>query len=94
MHPRNPYDTKKPDFVYLADRHSGLKPLYVEMSRDTNIGDIPDEISVQVSSDGFVNIDWKDSNALRALTTALLEEDWELDVELLGDRLCPTVCHL
>ncbi len=42
----------------------------------------------------FVNsgkIDFSDAAALRVLTRALLKEDFELDVELREDRLCPTV---
>lgn len=36
-------------------------------------------------------IDFNDAAALRALTTALLEADFGLQVELRDDRLCPTV---
>lgn len=46
--------------------------------------------SVKVEN-GYANIDWKDPDALRALTGALLKEDWKLDVDLPKDRLCPTV---
>lgn len=49
------------------------------------------ECSVTTTPDGYSNIDWKDSDALRALTCALLKEDWQLDVDIPPDRLCPTV---
>ncbi|GMK58629.1 hypothetical protein CspeluHIS016_0600710 [Cutaneotrichosporon spelunceum] len=39
------------------------------------------------------SIDFSDAAALRALTTALLKEDFGLDVELREDRLCPTVAN-
>lgn len=38
-------------------------------------------------------IDFSDAAALRALTTALLKEDFDLDVKLRDDRLCPTVAN-
>ena len=47
--------------------------------------------SVTVSDGGYANIDFKDPAALRALTCALLKDDWDLDAELREDRLCPTV---
>ncbi|KLT38635.1 hypothetical protein CC85DRAFT_331431 [Cutaneotrichosporon oleaginosum] len=39
------------------------------------------------------NIDFTDAAALRALTTVLLKEDFDLDVRLREDRLCPTVAN-
>ncbi|BEI91271.1 uncharacterized protein CcaverHIS019_0400910 [Cutaneotrichosporon cavernicola] len=39
------------------------------------------------------NIDFSDAGALRALTTALLKEDFGINVELRQDRLCPTVAN-
>ncbi|KAI9638368.1 uncharacterized protein MKK02DRAFT_22258 [Dioszegia hungarica] len=46
---------------------------------------------VTVSPDGYASIDFQDPTALRALTRALLKEDWGYDVELREDRLCPTL---
>ncbi|GAA5862028.1 hypothetical protein JCM8547_001563 [Rhodosporidiobolus lusitaniae] len=43
------------------------------------------------SGAGRATIDWKDDAAVRALTAALLERDFQLAVELPDDRLCPTV---
>jgi hypothetical protein len=51
---------------------------------------ITDLYSVKTTEESS-EIDFKDANALRALTTALLKEDWNLDVQLREDRLCPTV---
>jgi 23S rRNA A1618 N6-methylase RlmF len=47
--------------------------------------------SVITSPEGFSNIDWKDVEAVRALNQALLKEDWQLDVAMMQDRLCPPV---
>ena len=60
---------------------SGLSP---------SIYSITDLYSIK-TTEGPSQIDFKDANALRALTTALLKEDWNLDVQLREDRLCPTV---
>lgn len=43
------------------------------------------------SPEGFSNIDWKDVEAVRALNQALLKEDWQLNVAMMQDRLCPPV---
>lgn len=42
-------------------------------------------------SDHGASIDFTDARALRALTAALLRHDFNLDIELRDDRLCPTV---
>lgn len=55
-----------------------------------SIYSITDLYSVKTTEESS-EIDFKDANALRALTTALLKEDWKLDVQLREDRLCPTV---
>ena len=46
---------------------------------------------VTVNLSGNVILDFKDPSALRALTRAMLEEDFDLKVELPLDRLIPTV---
>ncbi|WVR05733.1 hypothetical protein IAU60_002758 [Kwoniella sp. DSM 27419] len=46
---------------------------------------------VTISAEGYPSIDFQDAAALRALTRCLLKEDWDLDVDLREDRICPTV---
>ncbi|WVF70753.1 hypothetical protein IAT40_005547 [Kwoniella sp. CBS 6097] len=46
---------------------------------------------VIISEEGYASIDFQDAAALRALTRCLLKEDWDLDVDLREDRLCPTL---
>ncbi|OCF38557.1 hypothetical protein I317_07667 [Kwoniella heveanensis CBS 569] len=46
---------------------------------------------VTVSEEGYASIDFQNAAALRALTRCLLKEDWNLDVDLREDRLCPTL---
>ncbi|WWC86060.1 uncharacterized protein L201_000931 [Kwoniella dendrophila CBS 6074] len=45
---------------------------------------------VTISDEGYASIDFKDASALRSLTKCLLKEDWDLNVDLREDRLCPT----
>lgn len=49
---------------------------------------------VNISEDGYPSIDFQNPAALRELTRCLLKEDWDLDVDLREDRLCPTVSFL
>ncbi|GAA6037714.1 hypothetical protein JCM8097_002303 [Rhodosporidiobolus ruineniae] len=46
---------------------------------------------VRASGQGRATIDWKDDAAVRALTSALLERDFGLGIDLPSDRLCPTI---
>ncbi|WWD17985.1 hypothetical protein CI109_102431 [Kwoniella shandongensis] len=48
---------------------------------------------VTVGEDGHVSLDFQDPAALRALTRCLLKEDWDLDVDLREDRICPTLTN-
>ncbi|GAA6060889.1 hypothetical protein JCM10212_000172 [Sporobolomyces blumeae] len=45
---------------------------------------------VRTTSTGST-IDWGDDQAVRALTCALLERDFDIELKLPNDRLCPTV---
>jgi methyltransferase len=86
MHPSNPYASKKPDFKQLATKYPSFAPLYVW---PVALLEKITYLSVNTSSEGFSNIDWKDVGAVRALNYALLKEDWQLDVEMMENRLCP-----
>ena len=73
MHPRNPYKTKKPNFMELAIKYPEFRA------------------KVTQNLSGKVILDFKDPEALRALTVALLQDDFGLVVSLPIDRLIPTV---
>ena len=46
---------------------------------------------MKTDEEGKSYINFKDASALRSLTETLLLEDWDLQVDLREDRLCPTV---
>ncbi|WVW82082.1 hypothetical protein I302_104087 [Kwoniella bestiolae CBS 10118] len=48
---------------------------------------------VTISEEGYASIDFQNPAALRSLTRCLLKEDWDLDVGLREDRLCPTLTN-
>ncbi|KAK8865830.1 hypothetical protein IAR55_000978 [Kwoniella newhampshirensis] len=48
---------------------------------------------VSVAEDGHVSLDFQNPAALRALTRCLLKEDWDLEVDLREDRICPTLTN-
>lgn len=75
MHPENPYCATPPDFAALAHSYPGLKPFLIDRSDGT----------------ARVCIDFKNPEAIRQLSTALLKRDFNLDVSLPSDRLCPMV---
>jgi methyltransferase len=102
MHPRNPYFIKKPDFVELAKKHAFLAP-FVSLVRNVPVcinsrygmlshsfqSTTFDTFDFQESNKG--RIDFKNKDALRALTRALLLEDFGLDVVIPLDSLVPMV---
>lgn len=51
------------------------------------------EFRAQATQDlrGNVHLDFKNPDAVRALTCVLLKDDFDLDIELPSDRLIPTV---
>ncbi|GAA5888406.1 hypothetical protein JCM6882_008610 [Rhodosporidiobolus microsporus] len=61
----------------------GTPPDFFQLARDAP--------AVRLTGKGGASIDWKDDAAVRALTFALLERDFKLQVDLPADRLCPTV---
>ncbi|GAA5979297.1 hypothetical protein JCM11641_001986 [Rhodosporidiobolus odoratus] len=65
----------------------GTPPSFVQLADD-----VPDFAPfLRNAPSGGATIDWKDDVAVRALTSALLERDFQLSIELPEDRLCPTV---
>ncbi|GAA5930844.1 uncharacterized protein JCM15063_002475 [Sporobolomyces koalae] len=53
--------------------------------------DVPALAPFLIPSAGGSTIDWKDDSAVRALTNACLERDFQLKLELPHNRLCPTI---
>lgn len=47
--------------------------------------------AMKYDAKGRIHVDFKDAGCLRALTCALLKEDFNLDVEIPLSRLIPTV---
>lgn len=89
MHSKNPYGTRKPDFVALGLKYPDFQRLSASPILAGGLQLITS--SVNVSAEGHASINFQDASALRALTRCLLKDDWKLDVELREDRLCPTV---
>ncbi|KAH9813787.1 hypothetical protein DFH28DRAFT_1083250 [Melampsora americana] len=73
MHPNNPYCATPPNFAALADSNPALKPFLIDRSDGTT----------------RVCIDFKNPEAIRQLSIALLKQDFDLDISLPPDRLCP-----
>jgi 23S rRNA A1618 N6-methylase RlmF len=72
-HSKNPYKLAKPNFAHLAKQHPTLLAAYVQVNPLSGKG----------------SIDFMDENAGRALTQALLLEDFHASVEIPKDHLCP-----
>jgi hypothetical protein len=72
-HSKNPYKLAKPNFANLAKQHPTLLAGYVQVN--------------PVSGKGC--IDFTDENAGRALTRALLLQDFRANVDIPKDHLCP-----
>lgn len=73
MHPKNPYKLKPPDFVELASAQPSILGPYVTLN--------------PVSGKG--RLDFKDPAASRALTQAMLLNDFGIRVSIPPDHLCP-----
>ena len=105
MHPRNRYNVK-PDFGQLAEFRPSLKPFLIEKrssptktTRDKESDTAP---SVPSSSSQYgshlsksrlfpYSLDFSNPAALRELTCAVLERDFDLRLEVPLDRLIPAV---
>ena len=75
MHPRNYYKEKKPDFGKLAQVRPSLTPFLIPSPSTTHA----------------FTLDFSNPDALKELTCALLESDFELRVELPAGKLVPTL---
>ncbi|ORX39814.1 hypothetical protein BD324DRAFT_678907 [Kockovaella imperatae] len=75
--------------MHPLSRYARAKPDF------KRLGDRCPELApfVKASETGYAAIDFADPAALRALTKALLKHDWDLDVDLRDDRLCPTISN-
>lgn len=88
MHPRNRYNVK-PDFGKLAEFRPSLKPFLIAKKRST-----PDKERKSSTSQSAAlpyALNFSDPAALRELTCAVLERDFDLKLEIPLDRLIPTV---
>lgn len=75
MHPRNPFKAK-PEYKTLADRYPAFKDYLVPYSSN--------------NSNKF-KIDFNNAEALRCLSTVLLKDKFDLDVNIPLDRLIPSI---
>jgi len=74
-------------FMHPRNRYKKEKPSFLKLALK-----YPDfRAQVTQDEDGKVLLDFKNADALRALTTCLLKEDFGLTVELPPDRLVPTL---
>ena len=48
-------------------------------------------VSVYTNKQGGFSIDWRNSEAVREFTRVLLLEDYQINVEIPSDQLCPMV---
>ncbi|GAA6007446.1 hypothetical protein JCM11491_004166 [Sporobolomyces phaffii] len=74
---------KLPDYLDRLDNIYRTPPDFGTLAFD-----VPDRIK---NPAGSWTIDWKNDEAVRSLTKALLKRDFDLEVALPSDRLCPTV---
>jgi len=97
MHPRHPYFNKKPDFAALSKKHPFLAPFvsvvsWVIISLNSYAKRLIQPVVIrnfQVNGKG--HIDFKNKDALRALTRSLLLEDFSLDVIIPLNSLVPVI---
>ena len=68
---------KKPNFLELTRKHAELNDCRIDSTR----GDHKE----------VVRFDWNDSKTQRTLTKIILKNEFNVDVELSPDRLCPPV---
>lgn len=101
MHPRNRYLKNPADFGELAEYRPSLKPYLIEKHKQRRHQVLP-PASAPTSTDsegthskgteGFAyTLDFSNSAALKELTCAVLEKDFDLKLEIPVDRLIPTV---
>jgi 23S rRNA A1618 N6-methylase RlmF len=92
MHPRSPYYEKQTDFNDLADYYPPMKPLFssnLHKSTDKTVSRIhKSTLKTRTHSGDKIILRVLIS---RQLTKALLKRDFELEIDLPDDRLCPPV---
>lgn len=74
-------------FMHQRNRYKNKKPSFLDLALKYP------EFRAHTTQDesGKVFLDFKNAEALRALTTCLLKEDFGLSMELPSDRLVPTL---
>ena len=73
LHPKNPYHNNPPDFAKLSQLYPHILGEYVIIN----------------PSSGRGKIDWRNDNAVRALTEVLLQHDFNLKISIPYEQLCP-----
>ncbi|GAA6014564.1 hypothetical protein JCM10207_001646 [Rhodosporidiobolus poonsookiae] len=73
-----------------------LPPLRNPYTSPTDFNDLAKDVPafapfLRSTGGGRASIDWQDDAAVRGLTSALLKRDFDLEIDLPPDRLCPTV---
>lgn len=104
MHPRNRYLDNPADFGELAEFRPSLKPFLIEKHTKrrklpkpppTASGDTPpkgpDAPPTSTKGHFAYTLDFSDPAALRELTCAVLEKDFDLKLKIPLDHLIPTV---
>ncbi|EDQ87441.1 uncharacterized protein MONBRDRAFT_27301 [Monosiga brevicollis MX1] len=89
MHPRNRYARRPPNFAQLADKCAKLRP-YVSYPDDSEAKEAEGHARSQ-HRPRRAFIDFRDTNAIRALTEATLECDFNLLTDIPDGHLIPTV---
>ncbi|KAF8263124.1 hypothetical protein EI94DRAFT_1773028 [Lactarius quietus] len=94
MHERNLYKTP-PDFESLAHAYPALRPQSVLLFH-SQVSHLPYagcslRSIIRAPEDGSPTIDFHDENAQRRLTQALMFRDFDIQLEIPDDKLCPPV---
>lgn len=93
MHPRNRYLKNPADFGELAESRPSLRPYLIsKRKRQHRDAHAPSADHAPTSQPGHAyTLDFSNPAAVRELTCAVLERDFDLRLEIPVDRLIPTV---
>ncbi|KAK3560984.1 hypothetical protein QTP86_023175 [Hemibagrus guttatus] len=89
MHPRNRYKDKPPDFAKLASKYPDFQK-HVQTTLSGRVMPLSMWL-ILCNQYSATKLNFKDPEAVRALTCTLLKEDFGLSIEIPLERLIPTV---